>query len=232
MLVRAGTAFTIPVLFGSGRPDGDVSFKIYSPAGGVLHSVQIPVPADAVSIDLQAPAAANELPAGAVLSYRDAEWSYTIEGAIVNGELRYSLEARLPFGVSPDGVRAKLGVDAKDLPNSDISLARAYLSFSSTVSTAAIDPTNSALMLAVSDAIEALAALALLPTMSVRVASSEDSGTNAFKRQEVDWAAVALALEATVSAGYLAVNPTYDITADFGPLLIVVSPATDAITGA
>lgn len=130
MIVRAGTALSLPVLFSSGMPDGDVTYKVFNPSGEVLGTGTGVVPDGAVSTVLQIPSERNALPAGMLLSYRDVEWTYTVGGSVVYGETRYSLEARLPFGVSNDGVRAKLGVDKNDLPDSDISLAKAYLAFS------------------------------------------------------------------------------------------------------
>lgn len=231
MIVRAGTAVTFPILFSSGRPDGNVDYKIYDPAGLVLATGQIAVPADAVSVLLQVDATKNLLAAGTLLSYRDVEWSYAVGGQVQNGEVRYTVEARLPFGVSADGVRAKLGVDKTDLPDSDISLAKAYLTFRDVVGTdqlAAVSNDD----VAVTEAIEAQAALSLIPTMAVRVATKESSGTNQFQRQAIDWDTVAVYLQGIISAGYLTVVPSYDETAGFGSLLIVVTPATDAITGA
>ncbi|MET0377067.1 MAG: hypothetical protein ABW128_22770 [Rhizorhabdus sp.] len=232
MIARAGTAVTIPVLFSSGHPDGVLAYKIYDPAGVVLGSGLITVPADAVSANIPVSSDRNVLPVGALLSYRDVEWSYLVNGEIINGELRYNLEARLPFGVSNDGVRSKLGVEKKDLPDSDISLVKAFLAFQSVTpvpDAATIDPV---LTVTLGDAIEALAAISLIPTMAVRVAVKESSGTNQYQRQDVDWAAVQINLESLVSAGYLAVNPQYDETTNFGSLLLVVSPAVDRFTGA
>lgn len=230
MIVRSGTAVSFPILFAEGRPDAGVSYTVYDPAGVVLATGTVAVPGDAVSIYLQVDGATNLLATNALLSYRDIEWSYAVGGRIMTGEARYTVEARLPYGVSADGVRAKLGVDKTDLPDSDISLARAYLNFQGIVGVdrlAAHDPAD----ITVTDAIEAQAALVLIPTMAVRVATKESSGTNQFQRQAIDWDAVATALEGMVSAGYSAVDPAYDETEAFGSLLIVVTPATDAITG-
>lgn len=230
MIVRSGTGFTASIYFDNGNPDDVISYRLLDPSGTQLASGAVPVPDDAVSINLSIPGELNLVPAPGVVSYRDLEWSYTVDGVIQNGETRYTLEIRLPFGVSADGVRAKLGVSKDDLPDGDIPLARAYLSFRSVVgedllAAMAFDT------VAVTDAIEAQAALSLIPTMSVRVAASEDSGTNAFKRQKIDWDAVAAGLAATIDAGYLTVLPTYNPTAAFGDLFITVTPATDAITG-
>lgn len=229
MLVRAGTATSILVMLPMGAPDGDLAVEVYGP-DGLVGSETVTVPADAVSITINIPSSLNTLPVGGVLSYRDVTWSYMLAGAVENGEQRYSIEARVPFGVSSDGVRAKLGVDRTDLPDADISLARAYLAFRGVVGVdeLALIPQDTT---AVTDAIEAQAALSLIPTMAVRVATKESSGTNQYQRQAIDWDAVAAYLAGVVSAGYTAVIPTYDETADFGQIFVVVTPATDAITG-
>lgn len=231
MIVRAGTAVTFPVLFSDGVPDGPLSFQLFDSLGVLLSAGTVSVPADAVSVNLTVPAEHNLLPMGSVLGYRDLAWTYSVGGEVRNDERRYSLEARLPFGVSTDGVRAKLGVDRTDLPDSDISLAKAFMSFRDTIGAnqlALVAPDTPT----ITDAIEAQAALDLIPTMSVRVAAQEDSGTNAYKRQKIDWSEISTHLAGLLSAGYLLVDPTYDETALFGDIFILATPATDPLTGA
>lgn len=231
MIVRSGLALSIPVLFSSGHPDGNISWRLLGTAGNELANGSVAVPADAVSINLPIAAEHNTLGGDALFGSRDFEWAYTVGGAVVNGEERYSVEARAPYGASNAGVRSKLGVEPKDLPDGDISLIRAFVGFRDIVTADRLaDLADEADMLAVRDAIEAQAALNLIPTMAVRVAVQEDSGTNAYKRQSVDWGAIAEALSGIVNAGILAVNPTYDPTPT-GALFILATPANDPITG-
>lgn len=230
MIVRGGVAITIPVMFPAGPPDGAVAWKLYDAAGILLDAGAVVVPANAVSINLPVTAANNALGA-ALFGSRDIEWSYTVGGAVVNGDQRYNLEARPLFGVSADGVRTKLGVSSTDLPDDNISLIRAYVSFRDTVGADVLAAvTDAADLLSVRDAIEAQAALVLIPTMAVRVAAAEDSGTNSYKRQAIDWDAVSSALSTTYNAGILAVLPSYD-PSPTGALFVLATPATDPITG-
>ncbi len=216
-------------MFASGHPDANLDWKLYGPSG-ILASGPVVVAPDAVSINLQVAAENNTVPQGYLLDYRDLTWTYTVDGAVVNGEIRYNLEARLPLAVSVDGVRRKLGVDPIDLPDGDISLVKAYLSFAAGVNADAL--AASLQNYVVAEAIEATAALALIPTMPMRVAASEESGTDKFKRQTIDWQAVAIALNDIVLKGVLIVDPLHDETVTFGSLLILAGPTTDAFTGA
>jgi len=226
VILRGSTAASFPVMFASGHPDADVSWTLFGPAGTIIRSGTVPVSADAVSVALRTTALDNGL--GSELhSYRDLVWTYDVGGVTVNGEIRYLIEARLPIGVSADGVRRKLGVEATDLPDSDISLVKAYLNFMSMVAMTALPDT-----LTVVDAVEAQAALEVLPTMTVRVAAQEESGTDKYKRQDIDWSAIADGLNSLVDAGVLDLLPVYDPTAGFGSLLILAGPTTDAYTGA
>lgn len=232
MIVRAATAASFPVLFSSGHPDGDVDWEVRDQDGVLLDSGSIVVPGDAVSVNIITDVAANTLDVGELTSTRDVSWTYTVAGVIINGEQRYTVEARLPFGICAEGVRAKLGVDKTDLPDTDISLIESYYTFQTRVTPGILalvtDPVEK---LAVKNAIEALAALAVLPTMTVRVASKESSGTNQYQRQKVDWAAIQLSLQSYLDAGYGLLIVGYDPTADFGSLLILATPAVDPFTG-
>jgi hypothetical protein len=233
VIVRDGLATSVPVLFSSGHPDGDVSWRLLDATGAQLTSGAVTPSADAVSVNLKIDTAYNTLATGSYYSFRDFVWSYEVSGAVVNGEQRYTIEARPPFGASADGVRSKLGVSSQDLPDDDISLIASYLSFVSIVGQPAIDAVtdNGVNDLAMRDSIEAQAALYLIPTMAVRVAASEDSGTNAYKRQTVNWDAISDYLAGVVSNGILIAFPGYDPLANAGSIFIVATPGVDPVTG-
>ncbi len=234
MIVRAGTPVSFPVLFSSGIPDGNVTWQLLGPNGTVIDGGVIDPPADAVSTLIAVSAVHNALAGGDLLSYRDVTWSYTVSGVTIFEEKRYSIEARLPLGVSADGVRTKLGVEAVDLPDAEISLVSAYYTFGDLVTQATLAAAvtrSSRDQLLIRDAIEALAALALLPTMVVRIADKESSGTNQYQRQKINWATVQLALDALVGAGRSLLVPGFDPATGFGALLILASPEVDALTG-
>jgi hypothetical protein len=234
VIVRNGLAATFPVTFESGSPDGDVTWKVLGPDGTQLATGTITPGVDAVSINIPLSAPVNTLDSGSYISYRDLTWEYEVLGAVENGEQRYSVERRLPVGVTYDGVRRLFGVSISELPDDEIPLTEAYLEFISRVTQIGFDAAiNGGLNdIRLRNAIEAQAALMLLPSMPVRVMNTEGSGTNTFKRQEIDWLQIGAELLAAINTGVLVVIPTYDITAGFGALLILAGPTTDAITGA
>jgi hypothetical protein len=160
---------------------------------------------------------------------RDLEWTYTVGGSVNNGEIRYALEARVPYGASADGVRAKLGVDKFDLPDSDISLVGAFLKMQDVVGAEALGFSDNDL--AVRHAIEAYAALALIPTMPVRTALKEASGTDSFQRDKIDWDNIAAHLQGIITEGILVVLPTYDVAGLFGAIFILASPSAEPFPG-
>lgn len=232
MIVRADTATSFLIEFTYGHPDGVVSWKLRGPDQAVITTGSVVIPVGAVSTYLRVPAEFNDLAPDQLSTFRDVEWTYDVNGAVVNGEARYIVEGRVPFGASADGVRTKLGIDdPADLPDNEISLVNAYLDFREVVGDEALSETSPS-NIAVRNAIEASAALDLLPTLMVRLAKKEDSGTSAFQRMDVDWAVLGASLESIILAGYVDVVPTYDDTMGFGSLFLLASPETDAITGA
>lgn len=228
MIVRSGSVLTHTVPLPAGAP-ASVTWRVYNAAGVEIGDGTVTPAADAVSFDIAVPASLNQLPLGGFVSSRDLVWAYQLGTQLIQDELRYSVEARAPFGVSPSGVRNKLGLEKADLEDSDISLIRAYLAFRSVRDPAAQDPDD----LVIRDAIEATAALQLIPGLRIRVAKSEDSGTNKYQRQDVDWDRIAADLEALVTAGYLLIDPEYDgYGVEEGTLFLLATPATDPLTGA
>lgn len=228
MIVRSGSGYTHTVLLSSSAPAA-VTWRVFDAAGVEVDTGTVAPPANALSFDITVPGSANTLAIGSFVSSRDLVWSYMDGGKLVTDELRYSVEARAPYGVSPAGVRAKLGLEPSDVPDSDISLVRAYLTFQSIVNPVGQDPDS----LVLRDAIEATAAIQLIPSLRVRIAKSEDTGTNKYQRQDVDWDQITTDLEAIVLAGYLLIDPDYDsFGVTEGTLFILATPATDPITGA
>lgn len=234
MILRTGLAATHLVTFATGHPDGDVTWQVLDSDGLEIDAGSVTPAAGAVSVLLPVSPEVTELPVGSLQKVIDLVWSYTSNGAAVNGEARYTVEARLELGISADGVRRKLGVTRSELPDSEISLVSAYLVFVDTVTEArflaarGLSPLTD---MRARDAVEAMAALALIPTMPVRIARSESSGTNEFSRQNVDWTGIADELMALIDHGLSAVDPTYDPTATNGSLLLLATPATDPFTG-
>jgi hypothetical protein len=205
-----------------------VALTLLDEDGDTVHQWNQTVPVGAVSFLIEVPAQHNTLGTGIFLTSRDLLWS----APSLVGEIRYAVEARPPFGVSAQGVRSKLGVSPSELPDSEISLIKGFIQFQGELPLVDLTTlSDQAARLAVKDAIEALSALAVIHTMTVRVAASEDSGTNAFRRQNTDWQNVAEHLDGIVLRGYLAANPGYIPGGEGSALFLVVTPDEDPVTG-
>lgn len=226
--MRSGQAYTKIIPFDAGLPDGVVSYTL-SENGTTLSTGTVTPAAGAVSVILPISGALNTLTSGQVLGHRDLVWSYLSSSIAVNGNERYSLEAALPFGVSPAGVRQKLGVDeAADLPDEQIPLIRAYLQFQAQATAASVtlstfQTADSYSQLLIADAIEAMAALELIPTLQVRLAQRETSGTNAYERQKIDWTTLRAQLGIFVSQGLAIALPTTLVVG--GELFLLSTPS-------
>lgn len=220
--MRAGTVLTQLVEFSEGFPDGDINWSLLDGGGASVATGAVTPAADSVSAVIAVTSVQNSLGAGVLAEPRELSWAYTIGGLVYTGRRRYRLEAFLPLGVSEDGVRRKLGVESHELTDEQIDLVIAYGSFESTVTKELLDAVEGQTALVACDAIEALAALSVLPTLQVALAAKESSGTNQFQRDKIDWKALRAHLENLAATGYAAVNPATDTTASLPPLLIAV----------
>lgn len=211
--MKSGVAHTVTVPLDQGFPDGAVSWVLVGVASGtVTPSV------GAVSINIQITPLNNTLGVGEMLGFRELQWSYAVSAIAISGYARWTLEGSIPFGVSEAGVRKKLGIDTEaDLSDADINLIHAYLNLQNDVGASALtaqETGTSFNKLTVIDAIEALAALELLPTMQIRVAKSENSGTNAYTRQNIDWQILADNLNNYVSKATDLLAPVTETAGD------------------
>lgn len=213
-----------------GVADDDVAWELTDGNGLQVASGTVTPEFESLLVLINIAGEYNMLPPGAMLGDRTLSWTYQVDGAHRGNSFSYRLQGQIPFAVSPRGVRTRLGLsDAEDLEDEDVPLLKAYLEFSAKVSLGVVtdDLTN----LRVCAAIEAMAALAVLPTLQVRVAKSESSGTNQYTRDRVDWSALEAALQQTVLEGELAVNPNLASTSSES-LLVLVTPDTNLFPGA
>jgi hypothetical protein len=223
--VRSGQSYSHLVEFTElGAPT--LTWVLRDEEGTQVSTGTITLAAEALSVDILIPALANTLDVGALWGSRDLSWSYGTS----HGEFRYGLEALIPFGASPAGVRTKLGLGpVDDLTDEEIPLLKAYLALAATVTLTGI--TDDLIKIRVRDAIEAQAGLELLPTLQVRVSQKESSGTNQFARADVDWDKLAENLQNLVLEAYVAINPAFSLNSSTS-LLTLVTPDTDLFPGA
>ena len=223
--MRAGTILTQLVEFSFGYPDGAIAWQVLDQRGTLVTSGEVVPAADAVSAVITVGGEFQALAEGQLVETRELNWAYTVGGTLQSGSRRFRLEAFLPFGLSADGVRRKLGVEAHELSDETIDLVTAYGRFGQLVGAAqldAIEELGGYPALVVCDAIEAMAAISLIPSLQVSLAQKESSGTNQYQRAKIDWDAIRAQLEDFVMSGQLVVNPAFDETTGFSPLLVRV----------
>lgn len=196
--MKSGLPRTEVISLEAGYPDGNIAYTLSTGTSDVV----TPQPG-AVSVNVFIPAIENTLPGSELFGYRDLTWSYLTGGVSVSGSSRWTLEGSIPFGATAEGARSKLGLDiAADLPDEQVPLLKGYYRIQTAIgetALAALESGSSYQRLLISDAIEASAALILLPTMQVRLAKTETSGTNSYTRQNIDWELLAGQLQSFVA---------------------------------
>ena len=234
---RELTPFTHIVEFVSGSPTGTFSYSVYDEDNlivNALENVVIPLGAGAISARIDVPAAANAV-SKPLFETRTITWTYPTASGTVNGSHSYVIQKRIPFPATPEGVRQLLGVSEKEVADEQIDLMGAYLAFRKPFT----DP--DAVLLPymtsgdedsyrVTRAIEALAALEILPTLQLALARRFDSGTNSYERwNRIDWEALAAKLNGMVYEAAVIVDPLLELA--ISPIF-VLSTRTDPLTGA
>lgn len=211
--------FSYLVQFDTGTPLGEFSYTLYDDNGDPIPVVQnkkvTPAPG-AVSVLIEIPPQANTL-TKPLFEGRSLTWFYTTALGPVNGSYGYTIRKRVPFPVTAEGVRTKLGVDDTEIPDSRIDLLMSYVEFSEGVpGIEDYADDGSAMSLKITNAIESIAALKLLPTLQLSIAKRLTSGTNEYERfAKIDWDMLANQLNQNV----------YDVSVLIDPTLVYV--ATD-----
>lgn len=230
--MRSGSAFTQLVTFDTGFPDAAITWALLDGAGTTVTSGTVTPVALSVSAVIAVSGTYNTLSGGALSAPRELSWHYAVAGLQVSGQTRYRVEAFLPYGVSPNGVRAKLGIEQHELPDDLIDLVTAYDRFRTTVSAVKLTAADSALDRTIGDAIEALAATIVIASLQVRISLAQSSGNDTFERfAKIDWDALQASLGLYINAGYLAIDAAIDVTTGYGLLMIPVV-RLDPLTGA
>lgn len=233
-MVWAGSPFAHRVQFNTGLPTGVVSWQLLGNSGATVTSGTITPAAGTVSILIVIPGANNTC-ATPLFENRTLTYNYLTADGLVSDRITYRVDRPVPFAVSPDGVRSKLGIENHELADSDIDLVAAYAEFADLFDSAVLTVHETAgdrsTILCI-HAIEAMAALAVLATLQLKVAQRESSGTNEYQRfSNVEWDRIESNLAAHIDRAKAALDSNYDplngSTFSFGSVV-----RTDPVTGA
>ena len=230
--LTAGSPASTEIFFAPDPPLGAISYVLRDGAGTTLLSSTTTPTVGAVSWPIVIAASYNTVASGAGFEYRQLDWSYTTTRGAVTGVMRYRVDPFLSFGVAPEGVRVKLGATKDELPDEDIDLTAAYLMFKASVTDVTAAAADTGLLnLRVTNAIEAQAALYLLPTLQLKMARMETSGTNTFQRfAAVDWEMLGAQLQAQIADGRDAIDVPSDALGGDG-FIFALSTRVDPLTG-
>ncbi len=235
-MVWAGELFAHNLDFSAGSPTGAVIYSVLGnddlPLSGLDAVSVTPVPGS-ISHLIIIPGSAHTV-ATALFEKRTLIWSYTNATGAVNGRLPYRVEKPLPFPVSNAGVKAKLGLMDDEIGDEFINLTKAYAMFAEAVALgdlASYEDSGDLASLKIIDAIEAVAAMAVLGKLQVLVTRSEESGTNAFSRfSEIDWELLRGELQEIIDQGLNLVVPPDNELAGI-TVFFAIGPTTDPFTG-
>lgn len=231
--MRAGFPYSHHILFESETPTGDLTWYLKDASDTQIATGTITPAPGSTSTLITVPAANNELAAGVLRSTRELIWQYPTSQGLHLGSVRYKLDGSIPFPVSHDGARNKIGVPTDAISDEELDLVTAYWDFEDMVTADALNPfrnTEGRDAFRIAEAIEAMAALSILSTLSIRIAQRESSGTNEYVRGEIDWRMIEDKLRAIIETGRLTVQPGAAADADYGSLFIVAT-GPDRLTG-
>lgn len=232
--IAAGFPFGFDLMFAPDLPTGAISYTLLGTDNSVRITSSVTPPAGAISYPIVIPASDAVLTGGRMFENRTVTFSYTTINGVVSGTVRYRVDAFLPFAASNDGVRMKIGVLDEELLDDDIDLMAAYLVFRNSIldqaTLAASALSGSLVTILVTNAIEAAAAVALLPTLQIKLAVARTGGTNTFERtSKMDWDALRKSLEAIVAQGQVAIDIPTNPAGDPG-FIFGLSFRTDPVT--
>lgn len=233
-MVWAGSPFAQKIEFVTGTPVGDVSYQLLGHDGSKLVDTSFTPSEGAVSWLIVIPAEHNtcSLP---LFENRTLVWSYTTADGVVNDRVTYRVDRPLPFAVTPRGVRTKLGLADHEIDDDQIDLVAAYAEFAALVPAAALTAAETAgdrTTLLCLNAIEALAALALLPTVQMFAAQREDSASSQWARfRNIDWSGIEAGLLSVVTSARAALDGAVDTTGTNVLVFTTAPRSPDGITG-
>lgn len=154
---------------------------------------------------------------------------FDYNGRTYETSAHYRLTDRLLHMVTKDQVRAKIGVNDREVPDTSIDLVKAYYVASDAIGATDFvdalqdDPINA------NDAIACAAAIATIPSLQLSIAAEEGTDSSSYKRiASVDFEKLALSLAQQFAQATQAIT---GLTVSAPPLAVFSAP-TDPLTGA
>lgn len=228
----AGSPFAHLIEFSTGLPTGAISYTLIGNDGSVLLDDTVTPDAGALSHLLVIPAASNTCDQP-LFENRTLVISYLTAASLVSDRIVYRVDKPIPFSASAEGVRLKLGIEPHELRDEDVDLVSAYADLLNFGDPSAYETSGDRNALIMVHAIEAIAALAVIGSMQLKLAQRETSGTNEFARfTGPDWLRIESDLHAYIARARALLDTEFDATGLSFQIFTKVTPTPDVITGA
>lgn len=190
--------------------------------------VDAPLDVSSTHTLVSVPGTDNAVPLGSDYVNRYLQVTFLHEGRTHQRHFVYRVRPFIPIAVTPDDVRAELGLDSREMPDDVIDLYGAYLDLKADydMETALITGTQAAL--AANRAIAVKAALEMIDSLVFRVAikmRSEDSALERMTSFDPDKIRIRLGQKLGRLLDVIAGDTTE------GSAVLILATPTDAITG-
>lgn len=218
-------------------PDATTAkYSVYDHSGQVISALQdIPITTGPSTFQSTISIAAiyNEIDTLRSFERRTVLISWKTGGTSYSKTIRYRLLPMALHTVTPEAVRAFIGINPNELPDGDIDLYGAYLLTTADVDQVVLDEaltSGTINEMYANDAITMQAVLAVIPSLQARVAQSEKNGIMGYDRLKiVDFSAL---FAAAMARYQTALGIILDEDATLGDFtLIVVTQDADPFTG-
>lgn len=180
------------------------------------------------SVAVTIPAAENNITAS-LFETRYLNLEYVVAGAPYEQNVVYRLTSFLPIQVRPKDVRALVGAEAKELPDSEIDIFESYLllleSYGDAFSDAISSDTNASIH--ANRALALRAAIEVLPALPAKLRALEKFNNAEIQRQKINFKTLRADLEAKLAVEL----DTMFGGAGASTTIFMVSQPTDPITG-
>lgn len=228
-------ALQIPLRTYNGEPvvpdTGSVKLTVRDNTGTVvINKTAVTMAPASTEASVVVPAVNNAIGDGR-FTMRTVVIDFTKTGRPMVSRETYRLTAWLNTTVTPDEVRAFIGVDAGELPNSVIDIVEAYLDVENDITEATLTAALGAAdnkQIAANRMILAQAVLNQIPGLPLRLSQNESNGVFSAQRPKIDLIALELRAQAMYAdAADLTAGRFVTDRSDF--LVVTLSP--DATTG-
>jgi hypothetical protein len=228
--------FHLETKLGTSIPDADsVTYSVRNNSGDLIVTDQAISTSDTqTSVVVLVSASDNAITAPALFEKRWVQVVWTQGGNTYRMVKIYRLVPFLNHTVSPDDVRAFLGMDEDELRDDEVDLTAAYYEFNSLLNTGELETALTAGNLSTiraNDAIVATCALRLIPSLELRPLSKQTDGSltnQRFDRVKPDYDKLAQAAQGLITLALASISNTDEVV----PALVSLTTGTDAITGA